>query len=181
MPDVLEVEVFYVEGDQAFVRVHNKVYTGVLATEGLDHGIQCMDVSNDEVTFYHAFDDEEFTLGEGEMVLRSNTLPVTYALEPPNTGLMVTGTIDINHRPCVDVGGGEIATVLSIGITDGEYEVLIPTVLDFPPRVVDEAEATQYYEDTGYHLGKFDTVPHLETYAERLHDYQELYLVYICG
>ena len=85
------------------------------------------------------------------------------------------GNIDITNRVPVVNEDGSVSTVDSIGIgvdIDGqEKQVLIPTIVD--GQRLSEEEAIQHFEQTGEHLGIFDTVDEANEYAERLHDQQE--------
>lgn len=100
--------------------------------------------------------------------LQSDLGDTVYSLG--SDGLVVIGTIDIAHRPVVTNEDGSISTVRSISFEEDGVEVLIPTVLDGPPRVVEDSEAIAHYGDTGEHLGKFSSVEAADEYATRLHD-----------
>jgi hypothetical protein len=68
----------------------------------------------------------------------------------------IEGNINLSKRRPVNVGGGNRATVRSIGITDRRtgYQVNIPTI---GPRGEqwNDRQATDAYYSTGRHLGKF--------------------------
>lgn len=179
MHEQIEVEVFYVESNpaRAHVRVRNRTYQQVLASHVLNHGIIVDAIGTNSVTFDQ--DGELFTLQEGEFVLRNN-LDIRYVLDAPNPGLLTTGNLDINRRPCYVNEDGSISTVLSMSFNDDVDEVLIPTVLP-PGEIVSEDDAIAHYEATGEHLGKFDTPESAEAYAIRLHAYQESILDAMCG
>lgn len=90
-------------------------------------------------------------------------------------GLIAVGNLDILHRPIVHNQDGSISTVLSITIESDGVNVLIPTVLPNPARIVSNAEAISHYLATGENLGKFDSDVHAEAYAAALHVQQEGY------
>ena len=83
---------------------------------------------------------------------------------PP--GVMEFGNIDLNARPVVNTPGG-LATVRSLGVNIDGREVLLPTVSD-DGRIMTEDEAIRQYEQTGRHLGKFDTPENSTAYARQL-------------
>jgi hypothetical protein len=84
-------------------------------------------------------------------------------------GLAESGNIDLYARPRVPHAGG-IATVLSTSFNIGGLEVLVPRVVN--ARVVSERQALQHYLRTGQHLGKFQSIPAANAYADRLHQAQ---------
>lgn len=92
-------------------------------------------------------------------------------------GLLVTGNLDILHRPIVHNLDGSISTVLTITIESDGYQVLLPTVMANPARIVSNSDAISHYLLTGEHLGKFDTDVHAETYANALHNQQAIYYI----
>jgi hypothetical protein len=89
-------------------------------------------------------------------------------------GQLAAGTVDLWHRPQVDAGKGEIATVRSISIEEDGNQVLIPTVVG--DKIVSDEEAIAHYRSTGEHLGKFDTAEHATAYATALHEAQATYI-----
>lgn len=92
----------------------------------------------------------------------------------PITGLLVAGNVDLFNRPVIR-SGQTIATVRSLSINDGKYEILIPGVSDGigTSKILSDAEAIAQYNSTGKHLGKFDTAEHATAYALRLHEMQD--------
>jgi hypothetical protein len=93
--------------------------------------------------------------------------------QPTNAqGLIEPGNINIHRRPVVHNADGSISTVRSASFEDENgHNVLIPTVI--PGRgVVPMDQAIKYYQQTGEHLGKFDTVDNADTYAQALHEQQ---------
>ena len=93
--------------------------------------------------------------------------------QPTNApGLVEPGNINIHRRPVVHNADGSISTVRSASFEDDNgHNVLIPTVI--PGRgVVPMDQAIKYYQQTGEHLGKFDSVDNADAYAESLHEQQ---------
>lgn len=80
------------------------------------------------------------------------------------------GNIDIHNRPVAHNPNGSISTVLSMSIGTDKGEVLIPMVIG--GKVVGKKEAIRHYEQTGEHLGIFDTPEHATAYARALHEQQ---------
>lgn len=86
------------------------------------------------------------------------------------SGLIVPGNINLNDRPIVHNADGSYSTVRSITITDGGKAILIPTVVG--GRVVSNEQAIQHYQQTGQHLGVFDSEADADAYAQSLHERQ---------
>ena len=82
-----------------------------------------------------------------------------------------TGNIDVYNRTLLRNADGAISSVRTIGIRDGDLEVMIPTV---GPNGEDwsEAEAIRFYRETGQHLGKYRNVRDASIAAEQLHESQ---------
>lgn len=89
------------------------------------------------------------------------------------TGRWGRGNIDLNNRKVVENDDGTISTEHSFSVNIDGKEVLLPTVID--GKIVSEEEAIRHYEQTGQHLGKFNTVKEAEEYAEKLHNRQDWY------
>ena len=83
------------------------------------------------------------------------------------------GTIDLNKRKVVQNKDGTISTELSFSTNIDGKEVLLPTVID--GKIVNEEEAIKHFQETGEHLGMFDTVKEAEEYAKELHNLQDEY------
>lgn len=87
-------------------------------------------------------------------------------------GLVVPGNINIHRRPTVKNRDGSISTVRSASFEDEKgRNVLIPTVIE-GRGVVPIDEAIKYYQQTGEHLGMFDTPDNADAYAQGLHEQQ---------
>jgi hypothetical protein len=95
--------------------------------------------------------------------------PVFMVEENP-PGLVEPGNIDLSQREPVDNGDGTYSTVLSFSIQTEDGEVLLPLVVD--GQVVSEDEAIKHFQDTGEHLGIFDSPEAADAYAAKLHDQQ---------
>jgi hypothetical protein len=87
-------------------------------------------------------------------------------------GLIAPGTINIHQRPVVQNADGSVSTVRSMTFTtpDGKA-VLVPSVIA-GRGVVSPQEAYRYYQQTGQHLGVFDTPEAADAYAQALHEQQ---------
>lgn len=88
-------------------------------------------------------------------------------------GLMSHGNIDIDNRQVVKNDDGSISTEESMSFEEDGVEVLVPTVFDGKHHTNDEAIA--HYQETGQHLGKFDTPANADKFAESLHNRQEAF------
>jgi hypothetical protein len=87
-------------------------------------------------------------------------------------GLIEPGNINIHQRPQVKNADGSVSTVRSASFEDENgHNVLIPTVIE-GRGIVPMDQAIQYYQQTGQHLGKFDTVDNADRYAQALHENQ---------
>ena len=99
--------------------------------------------------------------------------------EVPPLNPRVPGNIDLATRPVVHHTeeapdgsmSGVISTVRSASIGTPDGEVLIPTVSP-DGRLLTVPEATELYNETGQHLGIFDSVESANTYAGWLHRQQ---------
>ena len=78
-------------------------------------------------------------------------------------------TFDPGSQPAVQNADGTISTVRTMGIEDNGKEVNIPTVPAEGGRIMSDREAVQRYQDTGRHLGKFDSIEEAGAAAEALH------------
>lgn len=91
-------------------------------------------------------------------------------------GMRTPGNINIMNRPIVQNPDGSSSTVRSMSIGTDAGEVLIPTVSNgadgLPPRVMSNDDAIKYYQQTGEHLGVFDTPENATAYAQALHQQQ---------
>lgn len=91
-------------------------------------------------------------------------------------GLREKGNIDLTNRPTVKNEDGSISTVRSLGVNIDGQEVLIPTVSD-DGKVLSDEEAIKLYEETGQHLGIFDSPEASTEYAKTLSGEQaEMYV-----
>jgi hypothetical protein len=87
-------------------------------------------------------------------------------------GLITPGNINIHRRPVVHNADGSISTVRSASFEDDDgRNVLIPTVIE-GRGVVPVDQAIKYYQQTGQHLGVFDTQENADAYAQSLHEQQ---------
>lgn len=105
-------------------------------------------------------------------------------LHAPPKGMIEPGNIDLNNRPIVHNDDGTHSSEYSISSADEKgREVLVPTIVDGrfltpngkKPREGSKAEkamfkeAWKHYEETGEHLGIFDTPENANTYSESVH------------
>jgi hypothetical protein len=81
---------------------------------------------------------------------------------------IIPGNIDLTKRPIVKNRNGRESTVRSISVNVNGREVLIPTVSD-DGRILSNEQAFRRYQDTGRHLGVFNSVGEADAYAEQLH------------
>jgi hypothetical protein len=101
-------------------------------------------------------------------------------------GLVEPGNLDITNRPMVQNDDGTHSSEFSTSMQDDQgHEVLVPTVVNGkfltpdgkkPPEGSDAEKAMfkkawENYEQTGQHLGKFDSVANADTYAGQLHNH----------
>jgi hypothetical protein len=87
-------------------------------------------------------------------------------------GLMVPGNINTHRRPVVRNADGSISTVRSMTFTNPDGSaVLVPSVIE-GRGIVSPQEAFKYYQQTGQHLGIFDTPDNADAYAKSLHEQQ---------
>ena len=96
------------------------------------------------------------------------------ALEPHDLsnaeGMLEQGNIDPYSRKVEHRADGSIATVESFSVNMDGMEVLLPSVID--GKTVSMDDAIRHYEQTGEHLGKFDTPEHATAYAQKFHENQ---------
>lgn len=98
-----------------------------------------------------------------------------YRKQAAPTGLRTPGNIDLRNRPVVKNADGSISTVRSMSVGTDDGEVLLPTISD-DGRVLEPDQAMQQYQQTGKHLGVFDTPENATAYAQQLHrDQDQLY------
>jgi len=90
---------------------------------------------------------------------------------PQTPGLMEPGNINLNNRPVVKNPDGSISTVRSRVFGFDDHSVVLPTVSD-DGRILTDEQAIEQYKKTGKHLGRFDSIPNADAYAQRLHEDQ---------
>jgi hypothetical protein len=87
-------------------------------------------------------------------------------------GLIAPGNINIHQRPVVRNADGSVSTVRSMTFTDENGNaVLVPSVIA-GRGIVSPREAYKHYQQTGQHLGIFDTPEAADAYAQSLHEQQ---------
>ena|SRR5208283_1164859 len=90
-----------------------------------------------------------------------------YGVQKPE-GLRESGNIDLNDRPVVHNPDGSHSTELSFSRGTDKGEVLVPRVVK--GKVLSEDDAWKHYQDTGEHMGVFDTPYNANRYAELAHN-----------
>ena len=96
------------------------------------------------------------------------TLQRQAARVPAAPGLIEPGNIDLVHRPIVRNADNSISTIRSITVEqDGRYYV-IPTVVN--GQVVSNETAINYWQQTGQHLGTFNSQNAADQFAQALHE-----------
>jgi hypothetical protein len=108
-------------------------------------------------------------------------------------GLVQPGNINLNGRPVIQNSDDTYSTEYSYSFGTDKGEVLVPTIVNgkfltpdgkkppegkrvkgkYIPSPQEEAmfkRARQHYEDTGEHMGIFDTPEHADAYAEQAHN-----------
>ena len=90
----------------------------------------------------------------------------------PTTGMLIPGNLSLWDRPFVSNPDGTISTEQSFSVSGQGGEVLVPSVVN--GQVLSQANAVAHYEATNEHLGVFDTPANATSYANWLHDQQEI-------
>lgn len=100
-------------------------------------------------------------------------------------GLLTPGNLDLTNRLVIKNSDGTHSSEYSFSFEDDNgHEVLVPTVVNGKfltpdgkkPKEGSAAEkemfkkAQQHYEQTGEHLGVFDTPGHADSYADAVHN-----------
>lgn len=81
---------------------------------------------------------------------------------------VVAGNIDLYNRPHVQNADGTVSTVRSMSFEQDGKEILVPTVSE-DGRIMSDDEAIKQYQETGKHLGVFNTPEEANAYADQLH------------
>jgi len=79
-----------------------------------------------------------------------------------------TGNIDLNNRPKVYNSDGSYSTEKSFSVNIDGKEVLLPTIIN--GHEVSETDAIKHYQQTGEHLGIFNTPQEADIMAEKIHN-----------
>ena len=113
---------------------------------------------------------------------QNQTQPNTTIGQPQ--GLMESGNLDLNNRPVVHNEDGTHSSEYSISFGTDKGEVLVPTVVNGrfltpsgkkpPEKSAEEQQmfdnARRHYENTGEHMGIFDTPENADAYANQVHN-----------
>ena len=113
---------------------------------------------------------------------QNQTQPNTTVGQPQ--GLMESGNLDLNNRPVVHNEDGTHSSEYSISFGTDKGEVLVPTVVNGrfltpsgkkpPEKSAEEQQmfdnARRHYENTGEHMGIFDTPENADAYANQVHN-----------
>lgn len=118
--------------------------------------------------------DAEYIQNPKGQIAKGNILHV---FDRPET-VPPAGPYGLQQGTIMSLGGqtygmpkGQISTTLSASFNDGPgREVLVPTVVN--GKFLTNAEAWKRYQDTGQHLGIFDTPANADAYAMALHNEQ---------
>jgi hypothetical protein len=119
------------------------------------------------------FDESDRPTGELEETgeLAPEIMTASLEVEGPNT-FFWDGNIDLNDRKVVLNDDGTFSTEESITISEGDVDVLIPTIVE--GKKLKDEEAIAHYEKTGEYLKK-GTPKEVEEYANALHERQAEY------
>jgi len=115
------------------------------------------------------------------------TVPKGWTVNGPTKapGLITPGNINLTTRPIVKNDDGTTSSEYSVSFQDDKgHEVLVPTVVDgkfltpdgkkpkqgSPEEKAMFQRAWQHYEQTGQHLGIYDTPEHANAAAQQIHN-----------
>ena len=101
-----------------------------------------------------------------QMLLSLNASP---SIKPP--GMVEPGNIRLDQRPSIPNPDGGNSSVFSMGIGEGDTETVIPRVVG--EEILDPEKAVRSYQESGEHLGKFESVDEANEYGRKLHEDQE--------
>ena len=117
------------------------------------------------------FDESDRPTGELEDTGEPTPEIMTAALEVEGTDAYFgDGNINLNDRKVVLNKDGTFSTEESITISEGDVDVLIPTIVN--GKKLSDKQAIAHYEKTGEYLKK-GSPEEVEKYAEELHKRQE--------
>lgn len=104
---------------------------------------------------------------------RGDDIDLDVGIDPYKApGMVEAGNIDLSTRKRTRLKGGGVGTVKTIGITDEDgAQVVIPTIGPHGEQWTDQ-EAIRHYQQTGEHLGAFDTQANADAYGRVLHAQQ---------
>ncbi len=122
--------------------------------------------------------------GTGGALAKRTSKTSTDKTKSQPEGMIEAGNLNLNGRPIIKNSDGSVSSEYSTSFGDDKgREILVPTVVKGKfltpdgkkpkPGSPEEKQmfkrAQQHYEQTGEHLGIFDTPEHADAYAERVH------------
>jgi hypothetical protein len=79
------------------------------------------------------------------------------------------GNINLFARPKVHNADGTYSTLRSMSFGENGKEILVPTVEEHGNGILSDEDAIKQYHRTGKYLGKFNSIPEADKYADLLH------------
>lgn len=153
-------------------------YAGKISQNNISIPLSMVAVGNEDyIDVYNSSQINNYAIKTGMADVFDDHFLAENNEEDLHKGQYQKGNINLNDRPIVQNKDGSFSTVRSMSFqpSEGEFagkEVLIPTISD-EGKVWSEEEAIDNFNQTGNHLGVFDTIEDANTYAQQLHKDQE--------